>query len=71
MTEQTEEERRDIATTNLAKYFCIIAGIAPVEPHDGGSNWWVFAKEAEDIYDGIRKRFPLTSSELAKEETLR
>lgn len=55
---QSPEERREIASRNLAKYFCVIAGIEAVDSLDGSSNWWMFLREAEGIYDGLVKRFP-------------
>jgi hypothetical protein len=56
--EQTPEQRREIAVRNIAKYFCVIVGIEPVDSLDGSPNWWIFNKEAEEIVDGLLKRFP-------------
>lgn len=60
---QTPEQRREIASRALAKYFCLIAGIEPIDSLDGSSNWWMFLKEAEGIYDGLMKRFPAREAE--------
>lgn len=60
---QSREQRREIASRNLAKYFCVIAGIEPVDSLDGSSNWWMFLKEAEETYDGLLKRFPPAPSD--------
>lgn len=49
---------RNHAVETQAKMLCIIAGIEPVDPLDGCHNWWMFQKEAENIVDDIRKRFP-------------
>lgn len=58
MTDDALERRRKIASENLAKYFCTIAGMEQVDSADGSQNWWVFLKEAETVYDGIVARFP-------------
>lgn len=62
----TEEERRKIASENMAKYMCVIAGFDPVDSMDGGANWFMFYNEAEKIYDDIRRRFPPPPSEEVK-----
>lgn len=59
---QSLEERKEIASRNLAKYLCVIAGIEPVDSADGSPNWWMFSQEADNIYDGIVKRFPPVQS---------
>jgi len=48
-----------IMKEKLAKFLCILAGIEVVDSADGSQNWWVFQKEADEIVDGIRKRFPV------------
>lgn len=55
---QSEAERREIASRNIAKYFCTIVGIEQVDSRDGSPNWWAFVKEAEQVYDRLRERFP-------------
>jgi len=53
---------REGAIAFQAKVLCMIAGIAPVDPTDGSPNWWMFQKEAGEIVDGIRNRFPPTET---------
>lgn len=65
----TEEDRRKKASENLARYFCVIAGIEPVDSSDGSPNWWMFNAEAETIYDGIRARFPAAPAVIATNGT--
>jgi hypothetical protein len=55
---QSPAERREIASRNLAKYFCVIAGIEPVDSLDGSQNWWMFLKKAEEIYDSLASTLP-------------
>jgi hypothetical protein len=59
MTElERASQRRTVCTEALAKYFCRVVGIEPVDSTDGSQNWWMFANEAGEIYDGLLARFP-------------
>ncbi|SFL93863.1 hypothetical protein SAMN03159423_4529 [Bradyrhizobium sp. NFR13] len=42
----------------MAKYFCQVAGIEPINSGDGSANWWMFANEPGEIYEGLLARFP-------------
>jgi hypothetical protein len=50
---------REDAIRLQASLMCVFASIEPVDSIDGSPNWWIFAKEAEQIVDDIRKRFPV------------
>ena len=52
------DQRRKVCTEAMARYFCQVVGIEPVESCDGSANWWMFATEAGEIYDGLMARFP-------------
>lgn len=49
---------RDKAIEMVACVMCFVSGINPIEPLDGGPNWWMFQGEAEKIVDDLRARFP-------------
>jgi hypothetical protein len=56
--EEKLKDHRESAIRLMAILMCRAACIEPVDSEDGSPHWWIFAKEAEAIIDGIQKRFP-------------
>lgn len=46
----------DVAAEYLAKILCLLNGMAPVEPGDGGANWFAFYNDAMPVVESLRKR---------------
>lgn len=40
----------------MSRYLCLYYGISPVEPLDGGANWFMFANEVEKMLRSIEER---------------
>lgn len=51
-----KDDKADIASEYLAKVICICNGIAPVEPRDGGANWFMFYNDADKMVKALRER---------------
>lgn len=54
MADQTIHDK---AVEIIARILCRVAGISEVDL-DGGTNWWMFAAEADALVTNIEQRFP-------------
>lgn len=46
-------DAREVALQYIARVHCMLAGIAPIDPVDGSSNWWMFHEHAEKVLQMI------------------
>ncbi|SFM00260.1 hypothetical protein SAMN03159423_4840 [Bradyrhizobium sp. NFR13] len=67
--QERADQRRKVCTEAMAKYFCRVVGIEPVDTGDDSANWWMFVNEAGEIYDGLLARFPATASNQSEDAT--
>lgn len=46
----------DVAVEWLARALCAMNNIAPIDPMDGSSNWWVFVNDVEPLVKSLKER---------------